>query len=232
MVATESQTRATRAVEAGPRIPKEVRGLLHELAAAWVNVADCCALEAVPLKGVMTNKVYQVRWAQRCGRRRIKYPRRGSRNGEEMAGGTTRAREITGICAGEAAWRAGRGRHFLRVRNSGSGLRYFRGKNSLRAGCKPAPLQPRSLPHGHYRISKHRISRANPRLDPSASLYHAREAKDRREIEPLRSSTPPTGIGNRSRVASLLEGLIRRKLPTLPKASASPRLVEVLLPYP
>jgi hypothetical protein len=68
-------------VETGPRIPKEVRGLLHELAAAWADVADCRALEVVQLKGAMTNEVYQVRWAQRCGRRRIKYPRRGSGDG-------------------------------------------------------------------------------------------------------------------------------------------------------
>jgi hypothetical protein len=113
MVAIESQTQAAWAVEAGPRIPKEVRGLLHELAAAWADMVDCRALEAVPLKGAMTNEVYEVRWAQRCGGRRVKYPRRGSGNGEEMVGGMTWPREIARICAGEAAWRAGRGHHFL-----------------------------------------------------------------------------------------------------------------------
>jgi choline/ethanolamine kinase len=63
MVAIENQTQVARAVEAaGPRIPKEVRGLLHELAAAWVDAADRRALQVVPLKGAMTNEVYQVRW--------------------------------------------------------------------------------------------------------------------------------------------------------------------------
>ena len=38
------------------------RRILHDLAAAWTNVADCRALEVVPLKGAMTNEVYQVRW--------------------------------------------------------------------------------------------------------------------------------------------------------------------------
>ncbi|KAL6614609.1 hypothetical protein ACP70R_036879 [Stipagrostis hirtigluma subsp. patula] len=63
MVAIESQGQGARAAEAaGPRIPKEARRLLHELAAAWADVADCRALEVVPLKGAMTNEVYQVRW--------------------------------------------------------------------------------------------------------------------------------------------------------------------------
>jgi choline/ethanolamine kinase len=63
MVAIENQTQVARAVEAaGPRIPKEARGLLHELAAAWADAADRRALQVVPLKGAMTNEVYQVRW--------------------------------------------------------------------------------------------------------------------------------------------------------------------------
>jgi choline/ethanolamine kinase len=63
MVAIENQTQVARAVEAaGPRIPKEARGLLHELAVAWVDAADRHALQVVPLKGAMTNEVYQVRW--------------------------------------------------------------------------------------------------------------------------------------------------------------------------
>ncbi|RLN22467.1 putative choline kinase 2 isoform X2 [Panicum miliaceum] len=64
MVAIENQSPVARAVaaEAGPRIPKEARRLLHELAAAWADVADCRALQVVPLKGAMTNEVYQVRW--------------------------------------------------------------------------------------------------------------------------------------------------------------------------
>ncbi|VAH62415.1 probable choline kinase 2 isoform X1 [Triticum dicoccoides] len=61
MVAIENQSQAQRPAESA-RIPKEARRLLHDLAAAWPNVADCRALEVVPLKGAMTNEVYQVRW--------------------------------------------------------------------------------------------------------------------------------------------------------------------------
>ncbi|MBI1572472.1 hypothetical protein IOK37_27200, partial [Escherichia coli] len=61
MVAIENQSQG-QGVAKAPRIPKEARRLLHELAAAWADVADCRALEVVPLKGAMTNEVYQVRW--------------------------------------------------------------------------------------------------------------------------------------------------------------------------
>uniref|UniRef100_A0A804NE97 Choline kinase 2 n=1 Tax=Zea mays TaxID=4577 RepID=A0A804NE97_MAIZE len=66
MVAIENQSQAAVAAEAvaapASRIPREARRLLHELAAAWADVADCRALEVVPLKGAMTNEVYQARW--------------------------------------------------------------------------------------------------------------------------------------------------------------------------
>ncbi|EMS54304.1 Choline/ethanolamine kinase [Triticum urartu] len=58
MVAIENQSQAQRPAESA-RIPKEARRLLHDLAAAWPNVADCRALEVVPLKGAMTNEGYQ-----------------------------------------------------------------------------------------------------------------------------------------------------------------------------
>jgi choline/ethanolamine kinase len=61
MVAIENPSQVQRPAEPA-RIPKEARRLLHDLAAAWPNVADCRALEVVPLKGAMTNEVYQVRW--------------------------------------------------------------------------------------------------------------------------------------------------------------------------
>ncbi|XP_072954290.1 probable choline kinase 2 isoform X1 [Typha angustifolia] len=44
------------------KIPKEARGILHGLASEWGDVADCEDLEVVPLKGAMTNEVFQVRW--------------------------------------------------------------------------------------------------------------------------------------------------------------------------
>ncbi|CAM0954311.1 unnamed protein product [Alopecurus aequalis] len=64
MVAIEGQSpgEAAAAAAAGQGLPKEAQMLLHELAAEWADVADCRALEVVPLKGAMTNEVYQVRW--------------------------------------------------------------------------------------------------------------------------------------------------------------------------
>ncbi|XP_006644624.1 probable choline kinase 2 isoform X2 [Oryza brachyantha] len=63
MVAIENHSQGQRAAEAAqPRIPKEARRLLHEIAASWADVTDCRALQVIPLKGAMTNEVYQVRW--------------------------------------------------------------------------------------------------------------------------------------------------------------------------
>ncbi|KAM0857661.1 hypothetical protein ACQ4PT_048321 [Festuca glaucescens] len=68
MVAIEGQNPGDAAAEAAGRsIPKEARRLLHELAAEWADVADFRALEVVPLKGAMTNEVYQVRWLTGSG---------------------------------------------------------------------------------------------------------------------------------------------------------------------
>ncbi|RRT83029.1 hypothetical protein B296_00003908 [Ensete ventricosum] len=44
------------------RIPEEARGILQQLASSWSDVVDSMALEVVPLKGAMTNEVYQVNW--------------------------------------------------------------------------------------------------------------------------------------------------------------------------
>ncbi|CAN6341270.1 unnamed protein product [Urochloa humidicola] len=51
-------------------IPEEARRLLRELAADWEDV-DGCGLEpeVVPLKGAMTNEVYQARWPAGGGER-------------------------------------------------------------------------------------------------------------------------------------------------------------------
>jgi choline/ethanolamine kinase len=66
MVAIEGQS-PVEAEAAARGIPKEARRLLHELAAEWADVADFRALEVVPLKGAMTNEVYQVRWLTGSG---------------------------------------------------------------------------------------------------------------------------------------------------------------------
>lgn len=43
-------------------IPKEARGILHGLASSWSDVVDSKVLEVVPLKGAMTNQVFQINW--------------------------------------------------------------------------------------------------------------------------------------------------------------------------
>lgn len=54
---------ATAAAAAiGGSIPTEAWKVLHALASAWADVADCRALEVVPLKGAMTNEVFQAKW--------------------------------------------------------------------------------------------------------------------------------------------------------------------------
>ncbi|CAL5095986.1 unnamed protein product [Urochloa decumbens] len=58
------QSLAEAAAPAARSIPEEARVLLRELAAEWEDVAAGCGLEpeVVPLKGAMTNEVYQARW--------------------------------------------------------------------------------------------------------------------------------------------------------------------------
>ena len=43
-------------------IPREAQKVLHGLASAWADVADCRDLEVVPLKGAMTNEVFRIKW--------------------------------------------------------------------------------------------------------------------------------------------------------------------------
>ncbi|KAL5975115.1 hypothetical protein ACLOJK_031794 [Asimina triloba] len=55
------------ALDAVSRIPKEAKRILHSLAADWSQVADAKALEVVPLKGALTNEVYQINWKAENG---------------------------------------------------------------------------------------------------------------------------------------------------------------------
>lgn len=45
-----------------PRIPDDARKILVRLAAEWRDIVDPEALQVVPLKGAMTNEVYQIKW--------------------------------------------------------------------------------------------------------------------------------------------------------------------------
>lgn len=50
------------AIDSNIVLPKDVKAVLHRIASGWSNVPDCRALEAVRLKGAMTNEVYQINW--------------------------------------------------------------------------------------------------------------------------------------------------------------------------
>lgn len=45
-----------------PRIPDDARKILLRMAAEWRDIVDPEALQVVPLKGAMTNEVYQIKW--------------------------------------------------------------------------------------------------------------------------------------------------------------------------
>ncbi|XP_020582415.1 probable choline kinase 2 [Phalaenopsis equestris] len=44
------------------RIPSEARKILHSLASEWSDVTDSRAIEVVPLKGALTNEVFEINW--------------------------------------------------------------------------------------------------------------------------------------------------------------------------
>ncbi|KAG6395846.1 hypothetical protein SASPL_141975 [Salvia splendens] len=44
------------------RIPDDARKILVRMAAEWRDIVDPQALQVVPLKGAMTNEVYQIKW--------------------------------------------------------------------------------------------------------------------------------------------------------------------------
>ncbi|KAI3961548.1 hypothetical protein MKW92_032742 [Papaver armeniacum] len=49
------------------RIPREVTNILISLASSWGDTIDKNSLKVIPLKGAMTNEVYQVNWGTQKG---------------------------------------------------------------------------------------------------------------------------------------------------------------------
>ncbi|GLT60145.1 hypothetical protein SLA2020_368460 [Shorea laevis] len=49
----------------GDRLPREVKEILQSLASDWEDVLDSRALQVIPLKGAMTNEVFQIKWPTR-----------------------------------------------------------------------------------------------------------------------------------------------------------------------
>ncbi|OWM78474.1 probable choline kinase 2 [Punica granatum] len=50
------------AADAGTRLPIEAKKILHSMASHWEDVLDSNALQVMPLKGAMTNEVFQIKW--------------------------------------------------------------------------------------------------------------------------------------------------------------------------
>lgn len=46
----------------GDRIPEEAKQILKSLASKWEDVDDANSLQVIPLKGAMTNEVFQIKW--------------------------------------------------------------------------------------------------------------------------------------------------------------------------
>ncbi|KAK8662044.1 hypothetical protein V6N13_091632 [Hibiscus sabdariffa] len=47
------------------RLPREVKDALQLMASEWDDVADSKALQVIPVKGAMTNEVFQIKWPTR-----------------------------------------------------------------------------------------------------------------------------------------------------------------------
>ena len=47
------------------RLPREVKDALQLLASEWDDIVDSKALQVIPLKGAMTNEVFQIKWPTR-----------------------------------------------------------------------------------------------------------------------------------------------------------------------
>ncbi|CAI0474101.1 unnamed protein product [Linum tenue] len=49
------------------RVPVEAKEMLKSLASKWEDVTDANALQVIPLKGAMTNEVFQIKWPTKTG---------------------------------------------------------------------------------------------------------------------------------------------------------------------
>lgn len=52
------------------RLPAEAKKILQSLASGWDDIIDSNALQVIPLKGAMTNEVYQIKWPTNTDRSR------------------------------------------------------------------------------------------------------------------------------------------------------------------
>ncbi|XP_073299200.1 probable choline kinase 2 isoform X2 [Primulina huaijiensis] len=57
-----SMDKSTNCERKEHRIPDEAMMILKTVAAQWDDIADANALQVIPLKGAMTNEVYQIKW--------------------------------------------------------------------------------------------------------------------------------------------------------------------------
>lgn len=50
------------------RLPVEIKEILTTLASGWEDVLDLNELHVIPLKGAMTNEVFQIKWPTKAGK--------------------------------------------------------------------------------------------------------------------------------------------------------------------
>lgn len=57
-------------VNKSDRLPAEAKKILQSLASGWDDIIDPNAIKVIPLKGAMTNEVYQIKWPTNTERSR------------------------------------------------------------------------------------------------------------------------------------------------------------------
>ena len=62
-VVKEKEDQSAKAVD----LPEDARAILKSLASEWDNIQDVDAMQVIPLKGAMTNKVVQIKWPTNNG---------------------------------------------------------------------------------------------------------------------------------------------------------------------
>ncbi|XP_057457337.1 probable choline kinase 2 [Lotus japonicus] len=67
LVEDEADAAETPVISREDRIPEEAKEILKSLADKWEDVLDASALQVIPLKGAMTNEVFQIKWPTTTG---------------------------------------------------------------------------------------------------------------------------------------------------------------------
>lgn len=55
-------------IDCKSRLPAEIKEILMSLASGWEDILDLNELHVIPLKGAMTNEVFQIKWPTKAGK--------------------------------------------------------------------------------------------------------------------------------------------------------------------